>query len=265
MNLDEKYLNQLNDYCKTTYFDEIPGAGDIVFLKITLESLYFPLNLTKAQRRDEFLEEMLAPKTVGTQGSINKDQQYRRVIVGDPGCGKTTFCKRICLAYAHSELENLKYTVRDGDTIKKYSLPEGAFPVLLTCRTLNAAELEPEPDFYQIAYRITREMFPELDFSCDQFKEMLQAKEKTAAGLMIIVDGLDELLDEGLPDVFSNAFCKYIDSGLRPDKTSGRNFIATVRSASAANAEKLQRLRDAQTYQIAPLTDSEVGDFCRTW
>ena len=265
MNLDEIYLKQLNNYCKMARFDEIPGAGDLVFRQVTLESLYFPLNLTKEQHEGESFEEMLAQKTVGTQGSIKKNQQYRRVIVGDPGCGKTTFCKRICLAYAHSELEGLEYTVDDSETIKKYSLPEGAFPVLLTCRALNSAELQPELDFYQIAYRITREMFPELTFSCDQFKEMLQAKEETAAGLMIIVDGMDELLDKGLPDAFSNAFCKYIDSGFRPDKTSGKKFIATVRSASAANAEKLQRLHDTQTYRIAPLTDSEVGDFCRIW
>lgn len=131
-------------------------------------------------------------------GPIFAGVPSRKIILSNPGYGKTTYAKRIALAYADKD---------------KYALgelwPGNLFPLLLYCRSLNDYDISEEDSFCDIAYRIAKKQFDCISDEFSTFKEMLDF-HAASGDLLLIIDGYDELFSRNNQRRFSKLLHDYL-------------------------------------------------------
>lgn len=173
------------------------------------------------------------------------EQENKHVILlGQPGAGKTTSMKRLCLALFHEEHfphENL------------------SFPVLVRCRDLNLthvslfdyifAELGLElvlPNSLQQRDKATREAVRKL-------REQIVATFLDSLSVLLIVDGFDEIADEDrqqcLADIRKLAY-----------QLQRARLVVTSRTG-----EFNYHIDNTAAFEIRGLDDSQIKEFARKW
>jgi len=194
----------------------------------------------------------------GDSGILTIDaalQSYQRlVIIGDPGCGKTTLLSYIALTYARTLRENVDL-VKDRLGLLGFSESEN-LPILLSLRDLGRHLLEkhlnPGKDGPAILLDYLLEYYQaqEIDLPADFFSAYLE-KGKS----ILLLDGMDEVANitlrqrvARLIEKFSDRYpkCRFIvtsrEVGYDGATRVGAQFgLAKVRAFSTADVHKFIR------------------------
>jgi NACHT domain/Restriction endonuclease len=208
----DKYFSYLARECGEVQLEGLPADQEVGSRRLRLESLFVPLHLVKsrppsqepsnATQSDagggdvERMTKRKRHKRAGSGRAPAKEQQEERAsiglvlsrcsrmaILGLPGGGKSTLLKRLATAYAFPTRRDLA-----GDT-----LPDRNWlPLFVRCRQLGALVKSPVTAIlHDIASRA--EMAPELVRSFD----VLVSRKLRDGAVLLLVDGLDEISDEG--------------------------------------------------------------------
>lgn len=209
-----------------------------------IEELEFEAEAAKEDFQDEL-------KSVTRE---NKDKAGKRfMITAAPGCGKTTFCKRLVLADIND----------DGDFFEKYreygfDAFRNSFPVIINCRFFENISVQElcECDFESLVYRIYKLSFGEKLCTTGEDELSLLLKYKADGNVCIIVDGFDEILSKEKKEAFSKALNNYIISHPLT------NLIVTMRKY-----DELPKAVFSFTdfLKIKVLTASDIKTFCEKW
>lgn len=174
----------------------------------------------------------------------------------NPGCGKTTFCKRATLAYLR----------RDIGFFEKYRLENNLyfnvdrFPLLILGRNFERIALEDieKNDFVQVAYNLCCRGMGETflsNISMEEFCQLLAGKALQGK-ICIIVDGWDEILESQKAEAFFGNLNRYLEENPQTD------LIVTIRKEYT----KPLYWKDIEdTYLISKLTSDDIRKFCKRW
>ncbi|MCR5735510.1 MAG: hypothetical protein K6G22_12965 [Lachnospiraceae bacterium] len=191
----------------------------------------------------------------GDEGSITgKDNNGIRVLIeGNPGSGKTTFCKRLILAVINDDTDFFeKY-----ESENKLYIKRGSVPVLAGCKgiaDMSVKELE-RFDFIQLLYRLCVTGFGK-HFSGVTEEDFTQLISGAGSDLTIVLDGWDEILDNEKEDIFTekiNVFLK---------KYPQTDTVISIRSTYTAPALASSY---SDRYLIKSLSDADIRIFCQKW
>ena len=181
------YLNYLRlDYGSIT-LEGLPPDQEIGVRKLKLENIFVPLHLeppryasTTAPRQGNEIRPASAAQrqTVGDVLSHHR----RLAILAAPGAGKSTLVKRLAMAYGFPERRN------DADD----RLRERPWlPLVIRCRQLGDTVTQPITEVLQ-RIAILAEM-PDLALA---FRGLISSALRSG-NVLLLVDGLDEIADEG--------------------------------------------------------------------
>lgn len=226
-------------------------------LSVALEKVYISLTAEEkhlgslSAERDETSSTWTRGGPLSTAQAL---QRYRRlVIVGDPGCGKTTLLAYLALTYARALLDG-------RDWVKeRLGLDEaGYLPVLLPLRDLGRHLTETLPqqgkdgpavllDFLHTYHKNQEINLPE-----DFFRGPLEAGQA-----VILLDGMDEMADVTLRQRMAHLIEKF--AVRYPDA----RFVVTSREAGYTGAARIGEKFGLA--RVRELTTAEVRRFLLDW
>ncbi|MEW5867675.1 MAG: SUMF1/EgtB/PvdO family nonheme iron enzyme [Chloroflexota bacterium] len=233
-------------------------------LSVALEKVYISLTAV-AQQSAPRPEPRAAGRKGATEGELEAYtgalsipaalQRYRRlVVIGDPGCGKTTLLAYLALSYARA-LRDEASTVTD-----RLGLPgeSGCLPVLLPLRDLGRHLLEQHPDPSQdgpallLDYLRAYYQAQSIPLPQDFFAAPLEAGRA-----VVLLDGMDEVAAPALRQRAARLVEKF---AVRYPKN---RFVVTSREVGYEGAARV-----AQGFGLAkvrPFNAGEVRQFVHDW
>ena len=166
------------------------------------------------------------------------------IVLGQPGAGKTTSMKRLCQGLFHEE---------------KFPQAELSFPVLVRCRDLNPARVPlfdyifaefglqlALPESLQRRDKATREAVRKL-------REQMVVTFLDSLGVLLIIDGFDEIADEDRQDCLSDI--RKLAYQLQKAK-----LVVTSRTG-----EFNYHIDNAAVFEIRGLDNNQIEEFARKW
>lgn len=178
----------------------------------------------------------------------------RLLLRAEPGAGKTTFCKRLVLAYLD----------QDSVFFNKYfeenclCFNRDYFPFLLNCK--NIADLSAndifEKSFPALVYQLCSFGMGNHIASVSEASFIKLFEDKSQSGLVLILDGWDEILDSKKETAFNEKLNDFLSSYPRSD------FMVTARF-SYLEPKLIQPF--SSQYCIKELSESDIREFCRKW
>lgn len=181
------YLNYLRQDYGSITLEGLPPDQQIGVRKLKLENIFVPLHLeppryasTTVPRQGNEIQPASAVQRQ-TVGDVLTDHR-RLAILAAPGAGKSTLVKRLAVAYGFPERRN------DADD----RLPERPWlPLVIRCRQLGDTVTQPITEILQ-RIPILAEM-PHLALA---FRGLISSALRSG-NILLLVDGLDEIADEG--------------------------------------------------------------------
>jgi hypothetical protein len=217
------------------------GEGD---LKLRFDEVYVPLRLAGRPSGPE-LDRAAGP--AAGHGLISAEDVpldglfscARRVIfLGDPGAGKTTVLGKLhhhCLTRPPEELH----------------LPPGTLPLFLRLRQVRREDLDGRPGDW-----LDRQLAQE---SGGELPADLGTRLWERGKLLLLLDGLDEMADEGL----RARLCRYLDHHL-PD-AEPRGVRAALSCRFLGYGGKIRLGGEALTLEVCPLDAAQCRLLVRRW
>ena len=254
----ERYLSHLINANKTLRLQGIRAGNQPV--SVNLEKVYVSLRIRSSAegRRDQSHSEIqTTPLTDSDAGTQSVPQALKRhrwlVIVGDPGCGKTTLQAYLTLTYARS-------AQGPDDLVKKRLwLDEGQYlPILLPLRSLGGhlRDRHPNPaadgpalllDYLNTYYQNQAIPLPEGFFAVPLDKGQA----------VVLLDGMDEVADRDLRTRVARLIEKF---ALRyPDN----RIVITSRKVGYEGSARLSE--GFGLVEVQEFTTPEVRQFLRDW
>ncbi len=191
------------------------GAGN---LRLSFEEVYVPLEISVREvdmgkedgmpyRRSQALKKTIDDLRVKDIFS-EIDEKYEPAIFGEPGAGKTTSLKK---------LQHLILTQGPESA----GLPKGTVPVFLRLRRIDRELLQEQNE--QAPARFIQQ---ELDMNAPNcFKKDFGERLWKRGNLLLLLDGLDELVDEDA----RSAACRFIENCILSNKRRGIRCVVSCR------------------------------------
>jgi hypothetical protein len=264
----ERYRQWLVAECGYIQLDGLPADADLSALRLRLERLFVPLKLTNWPRRDagitgesdylnilrfdykkvidsmKSMSILIDPKTWRFSIGEFLTKCSRFSLLGKPGAGKSTLLKRLAVAYAapgrRAEADD-RLPARDW------------LPLLLRCRELRDR-----------AYRPIRELLDDLPKhagmsggEADAFREQIDEVLRSGRALLL-VDGLDEISDEGARSSFAGHLRTFLAIFPR---------AAIVVTSREAGYRRIAGVIASACEQVglAPFDEADVRRLCESW
>ena len=176
-----------------------------------------------------------------THGRVDADELVLRhagvQVIGGPGAGKSSLLRHITATAAKAWLR--------GAT-------GGFVPILVPAASLTQWVSMAEA----LASGVHHELHTELDGR--QLTEMFQHEPLPDVPWLVLVDGLDEILDQQLRSVVLNKIERYREESLF-------RFMLTSRQLGEHVFDKVYDPKRYPTYVIEPFTDDDLRDFAGRW
>lgn len=226
-------------------------ALEKVYVSLTAMDKRVPQSMQQNKKRRDTEDAIYEPGYLTIASAL---QRYRRlVIIGDPGCGKTTLLAYLTLTYARA--------LRDGvDTvIKRLQLNESDhLPILLPLRDLghHLKEKHPNPgkDGPALLLDYLREYYlaQEIHLPQDFFSTYLES-----GNAVILLDGMDEVADPALRQRVARLIEKFV---LRYPKC---RFVVTSREVGYEGSARIGV--EFGLAKVREFNPSEVRKFVYDW
>ena len=216
---------------------------DLEKLFVPLEVNYFPpaIPLNDPDRKAKLAEwhnENADPVAFASAFKEN----HRIALLALPGGGKTLLLKRLAVAYSHPPRR-----ASSADNLPALDL----LPVMIRCREWKEHIRKPLPTLLKSMAEITGET------KLEGLAEALEKRLK-AGTVILLVDGLDEIHDDGDRSVFVENLEKFLESYTKI------RFVVTSREAGFdLVAPCLNRF--CAKLKIAPLNRKAIEDLCDYW
>jgi hypothetical protein len=192
----EKYFNYLAAECGEVLMEGLPADQDVGSRRLVLENIFVPLHLVPAQEREQSHPSSRAdkePSTAPTErrsvGQVFASEQ-KLAILAPPGGGKSTLLKRLAIAYAFPDRRE-----KVDDRLPRLDL----LPLFIRCRQLGDAV---QWSISKIIQDIGRRA--ELGDDLSAAFRVLVDEALRGGQALLLVDGLDEISDEGARVRFVN-------------------------------------------------------------
>lgn len=188
-------------------------------------------------------------------GPIFAGYPSRKIILSDPGYGKTTYAKRIALAYA----------AKDNDALKDFWQGD-LFPVLLYCRSLNDYVINESNTFEDVALRMATKQFDCISGEDDSFKRMLKS-HAIVGDLLLIIDGYDELFSRENQKLFSKLLLEYLTDNDSVNLMLTSRIVSFVRDGAAdkESIDYIMSIPGIKRNEIKSLDEKGKEEFIRKW
>lgn len=238
------YRRWLGEECGFIHLDGLPADSDLSATRLKLERLFVPIKVN-------------IPPTPQEEGEVKQGAERPPLSLGEflglsshiallamPGGGKSTLVKRLASAYAFPER---RAEVADD-------LPDRQWlPLILRCRELRDRAHRP---IVELLDDIPRHALMNPD-ECGVFREYAHAALR-AGHALLLVDGLDEISDEGARQTFANHLRTFIAvfpqaALVVTSREAGFRLVAGVVASACDQAT------------LAPLDEDDVLDLCERW
>ncbi len=268
----ERYLKYVIDSNNCLQLQGIRSAGELV--RIALEDIYITLNATvkRTVAADEAMLRELGgmaageaarlarseggPRTTVEQVKVKVQealaQNSRLVVLGDPGCGKTTLVRYLALTYARDLAGDA------GLVERRLALKERRLPILIFLRDLARYLQAKQPDVgldgSKLLLDYLREYFAQQNVTLpdDFFHERLRRGE-----CVVLLDGVDEVADVAL----RRRIAGLVEKCTRAHPKA--RYVVTSRIVGYAGAARLGEKYAVTT--VRDFNDEDIERFVTAW
>ncbi|HZF12083.1 MAG TPA: SUMF1/EgtB/PvdO family nonheme iron enzyme [Thermoanaerobaculia bacterium] len=227
------------------------GGGDLG--KLRFDEIYVPLHIVRrpqafpaADLADERRQMTEANDELGIESLFLTPRAAtpHAILLGDPGAGKTT------------GLLKLLHRCLEPKGPEALGLDSGTLPVFLRLRRFTADDLfRPFTDFLQ------RELERELgDVAKGEIPRDLSPRLWEHSRLLLLLDGLDEIADEGL----RAEVCRFLED-LSPIGAGRESLRAVVSCRFAGYSERVRLSGRFSPLEVRPLDAAQCRDLVRHW
>lgn len=236
------YRNWIGEEFGYIQLDGLPADTDLSATRLKLEKLFVPLKAILASDDDKDLEEQ-KPSKVITIGELLKGTPHI-ALLAMPGGGKSTLLKRLATAYAFPE--------RDDKLSDE--LPANDWqPLILRCRELRDRARRP---ILELLDDIPRHAGMSKD-ECEVFHDFVH-EQLQAGNILLLVDGLDEISDEGDRQTFASHLRTFVAmfpqvALIVTSREAGFRLVAGVVAGVCQQAK------------LAPFDEDDVLDLTVRW
>ncbi len=241
----ERYRKWIAADCGDIQLDGLPADADLSAFRMKLERLFVPLKLVYRKSRSDDDPEPPAKveESVVPVGEF-LDRHPRFSILAKPGGGKSTLMKRLAVAYADPR------RLRAAEN----ALPERNWlPLMLRCRELRDRAQRPIRELLDDLPQHAGMNGDEAEVFRDRIDEALRAGRA-----LLLVDGLDEISDEGARTTFARHFRTFL--AMFP----GAAMVVTSREAGYRHVTGVITGACEQT-SLAPFDEEDVRRLCERW
>lgn len=250
MKLIQDYRAFLIRDCGQMTIEGVRAELDTAKSKFDLERLFVPLKLlpsvpeiseTDPLREQKLMKWAKKERKPRPFGSIF--QRTKRIaLLALPGGGKSLLLKRLAVAYADPARRTAS-----GDGLPELNLT----PVLIRCREWREHIHRPLATLLKSIPDITGQ--PGLSGLGDALEPLFKQGQ-----ILLLVDGLDEIHDDGLRTTFVEQLERFLEEHERT------RLVVTSREAGfALIAPNIARF--SQRWTIAPLEEDAITDLCTHW
>ncbi len=238
------YRQWLGEECGYIQLDGLPADTVLSATRLKLERLFVPLRVNFLPEPNDHSDLQQTLRNMILPVGVVLDTKPHLALLAMPGGGKSTLLKRLATAYAFPE--------RRGEVSD--DLPQRDWlPLILRCRELRDRAHRP---IIELLDDIPLHAGMDLD-ECSSFRESTHAALRNGQALLLI-DGLDEISDEGARQTFANHLRTFIAmfpqaSLVVTSREAGFRLVAGV-VASACHQVKL-----------APFDEADVLSLCERW
>lgn len=234
-----------------------------------VDSDYLSLKQTSGFSNDLLADMILADiaEILSEKNKLDNDIENaidRRMIVGKPGSGKSTYIRRLALAYASGE----------KDFLNSCGYNESIFPVFVQFKRLSGVINERpdfihvvETDFVEFLYHATCFEFTGFgnEVSLKAFGDLIDEKISTSS-LLIVVDSFDEIGEEARY-IFTKSLREFLNnnSNLLICSREESFDLSYSREVKSRVTEELFGIPLLMYQNIYDLTDREIKEFVKKW
>ena len=188
-------------------------------------------------------------------GPIFDGYPSRKIILSDPGYGKTTYAKRIALAYA----------AKDEVALRDF-WPGNLFPVLLYCRSLNDYVISENDSFASIALKMAMKQFDSISDEEEAFKTMLDS-HAALGDMLLIIDGYDELFSRDNQKMFSKLLLEYLIANENVHLILTSRLVSFVKDglAERESINYILSVPGIKGAEIKPLDEESREELIKKW
>jgi hypothetical protein len=244
----EKYFTYLSKECGEITLGGLPADQEVGSRRLDLEHIFIPLYLRPSTEHEQIRslehseKEEVSSKERKSVGEV-LSKCSRLAILADPGGGKTTLLKRLAIAYAFPE--------RRGSVDDR--LPDQKWlPLFIRCRQISNLAKSSISDILSLIPN-----WAEMNELVDPFS-LLVSRALRDGEAMLLIDGLDEISDEGE----RVAFIKQLRIFLSIYPTVG--IVVTSREAGFRIVGGALSAH-CEHYKIADLDNSDIRRLTLAW
>ena len=188
-------------------------------------------------------------------GPIFDGYPSRKIILSDPGYGKTTYAKRIALAYA----------TKDEVALRDF-WPGNLFPILLYCRSLDDYVISENDSFASIALKMAMKQFDSISDEDEAFKTMLDS-HAALGDMLLIIDGYDELFSRDNQKMFSKLLLEYLIANENVHLILTSRLVSFVKDglAERESINYILSVPGIKCAEIKPLDEESREEFVKKW